>query len=263
MKAFADYFEMIPLWGVFALTAVLCIGEVEFGAALARFATRRGGAKEPDGPLGALVGALLGLLAFLLAFTFGIAATRFDARRQLVLEEANAIGTTYLRAALLPEPQSAEIRRLLRDYTDLRLNLSHDNMDDVLRNSDAAHDHLWAQTKLLAALDMDSEIRSLFIASLNETIDLHQSRITVGLQYRVPAIVWIVLYLLALLSMLAVGYQVGMSGVRRLRGTPIVAIAFSLVIVMVADIDRPSEGFVRVSQQPIADVQQMMIRNSP
>ena len=70
-------------------------------------------------------------------------------------------------------------------------------------------------------------------------------------------------YLLSVLSMLTVGYQVGMSGTRRLRGTPVLAAAFSLVILMIADIDRPGEGLMRVSQQPIADVQQMMLRDSP
>ena len=263
MSSFADDFAMIPLWGLFLLTAVFCICGTEIGAALARFALRRNGDKEPEGPLGSLVGALLGLLAFLLAFTFGLAASRFDTRRQLVLDEANAIGTTYLRAALLPQPQGTEVRRLLREYVEARIITNRDNIPDLLRKSDEIQDRLWGETKALAATDMDSELRSLFVASLNETIDLHQSRVTVGLQYRIPGVVWAAMYLLTLLSMLAVGYQVGMSGMRRLRGTPIVAIAFSLVIAMVADIDRPGEGFVRVSQQPIADVQRMMLRNSP
>jgi hypothetical protein len=263
MSGFIEFFSKVPLWGVFLLTLALFVGLVELGAPLARFALRRSGEKEPDGALGALVGALLGLLAFMLAFTFGLAANRFDARRQLVLEEANAIGTTYLRADLMPQPQRNEVRRLLRDYVDIRLSRMQVDVQEVLRKSDAAHDALWAQTKSIAAADMDSELRALFVESLNETIDLHQSRVTVGLQYRVPSIVWIVMYLLASLSMLAVGYQTGMSGVRRLRGTPIVATAFALVITMIADIDRPADGLIWVSQQPLADVQQMMLRNSP
>jgi hypothetical protein len=263
MSGLTEFFSKVPLWGVFLLTLTLFIGLVELGAPLARFVLRRCGEKEPDGALGALIGALLGLLAFMLAFTFGLAANRFDTRRQLVLEEANAIGTTYLRAGLMPQPQGNDVRRLLREYVDIRLNQTHIDMQGVLRKSDAAHDALWAQTKSLAAADMDSELRALFVEPLNETIDLHQSRVTIGLQYRVPTIVWIVMYLLASLSMLAVGYQTGMSGVRRLRGTPIVAAAFALVITMIADIDRPADGLISVSQQPIADVQRMMLRNSP
>jgi hypothetical protein len=109
---------------------------------------------------------------------------------------------------------------------------------------------------------MDSELRSLFIAGLNEMIDLHQSRKTVGLPYRIPSTVWLAVYLLSVLAMLAVGYQVGMAGTRRLRSTPLLAAAFSLVILMIADVDRPGEGLIRVSQQSIADVQQMMLHDS-
>lgn len=258
----SEYFGMLPLWAVFMLTLVICVGEVEIGAALARLALRRKHEKDPDAPLGSLVGALLGLLAFILAFTFGIAAARFDSRRQLVLEEANAIGTTYLRAALLPKTQGAEIRRLLREYVAVRLNITMENLDEVLAQAGDIHGRLWEQAKLLVQEEMDSELRCLFINSLNQVIDLHQCRVTVGLQYRVPGSVWMAVYVLSSLSMLVVGYQVGMSGARRLYGTPVVAAAFSLVILLIADIDRPGEGLMRVSQQPIADVQQSMLRDS-
>ena len=110
---------------------------------------------------------------------------------------------------------------------------------------------------------MDSELRGLFIRSLNEMIDLHQSRKTIGLQQHIPGSIWLAVYMLAILSMLALGYQIGMSGVRRLLATPVLAASFSVVILLIADIDRPLEGFVRVSQQPIADVQQMMQSDAP
>jgi hypothetical protein len=260
---FGAWISLLPLWAVFVLTMVLCMSAVEAGAALAGIALRQRPEKEPDGPLGSLVGAVLGLLAFFLAFTFGMTATRFDARKQLVLDEANAIGTTYLRAGLLPQEHGLGMRRLLREYADLRLALTIDNYPENLERAEAIHGQLWSQTKSLIQADMDSEIRSLFIASLNQLIDLHQSRKTVALQYRIPETVWLVVYLLSALSMLAVGYQVGMSGMRRLRGTPVLAASFSLVILMIADIDRPGEGLMSVSQQPIADVQQSMLADSP
>jgi hypothetical protein len=260
---FGEWMTKLPLWAVFVLTLAICMGTVEAGAALAGVALRRRKEKEPETPLGSLVGAMLGLLAFILAFTFGMAFSRFDARRQLVLQEANAIGTTYLRAGLLPQTQGLEVRRLLREYADVRLNVTAGDVQETLTKSEDMHGRLWAQAKALVREDMDPELRSLFIAGLNDLIDLHQSRKTVGLQYRIPGTVWLALYLLSVLSMLAVGYQVGMSGTRRLRGTPLLAAAFSLVILMIADIDRPGEGLMRVSQQPIADVQQMMLHDSP
>jgi hypothetical protein len=260
---FSNWISSLPLWTVFVLTMAICMVAVETGAALAGNVLRRRNEKEPESPLGSLVGSLLGLLAFILAFTFGMTSSRFDARGQLVLEEANAIGTTYLRASLLPENQGLEVRRLLRDYANVRLSTTMQNAQDALKSSATIHGQLWSQAKSLVQEEMDSELRSLFIASLNELIDLHQSRVTVGLQYRIPGTVWCSVYLLLALSMLAVGYQVGMSGIRRLRGTPVLAAAFSLVIMMTSDIDRPNEGLRRVSQQPIADVQQMMISDSP
>src|SRR4029077_11356500 len=76
--------------------------------------------QEKETPVGTMVGATLGLLAFILAFTFGLAAARFDTRRQVILDEANAIGTTYLRAGMLPERRE-EIQTLLRNYVNTRL----------------------------------------------------------------------------------------------------------------------------------------------
>ena len=93
-----------------------------------------------------------------------------------------------------------------------------ENIEEVLNKSEEIHGRLWSQAKSLVKEDMDSELRSLFVASLNELIDLHQSRQTVGLQYRIPGSVWLSVYLLSALSMLALGYQVGMSGTRRLMG---------------------------------------------
>ena len=256
---FGVWMDKLPLLAVFILTIVACMCSVEVGAVLAQMALRRRPQKEPDGPLGSLVGALLGLLAFILAFTFGLAASRFDVRRQLVLQESNAIGTTYLRAGLLPLTQCLEVRRLLREYADVRLSIKFDNMHQSLKKSEEVQKRLWTQAESLVAADMDSELRVLFIASLNELIDLHQSRKTVGLQYRVPGSVWLVVHLLTGLSMLAIGYQVGMAGLRRMRGSVVLAAAFSLVILLIADIDRPGEGMLRVSQQPIADAMQMML----
>jgi hypothetical protein len=260
---FGNWVGILPVWAVFVVTLAISIGAAEGGALLAASAVRRKGEKEPEAPLGSLVGAMLGLLAFILAFTFGLAGSRFDARKQLVLEEANALGTTYLRAGLLPPKQGLEVQLLLRQYAEIRLTTTVENVQESLGKSEEIHGRLWFQAKALVAEDMDSEVRSLFIASLNELIDLHQSRLTVGIQNRIPATVWLSVYLLAALSMLALGYQVGMAGTRRMWGTPVLAVAFSLVIAMIADVDRPGEGLIRVSQQPIADVQRMMQRESP
>lgn len=259
----ADLLELLPLWALFLVTLAACVGAAEAGSTLAQRALLRKSEKEPEVPLGSIVGAMLGLLGFLLAFTFGMTASRFDLRRQLLLEEARTLGTTYRRASLMPDKQAREVRRLLRDYAEIRLSASPQTVSETLMQSEQIHDQLWSQAEELVDEEIDSELRSLFVASLNQLIELHLSRKTVVLQYRILGSIWAAVYVLAILSMLALGYQVGMSGTRRIRGTPIVAAAFALVIVMIADLDRPSQGFMRVNQQPIADVLQMMERNTP
>jgi hypothetical protein len=146
---------------------VLILLPLEAGFWLGKWRQRRT-QHERETPVGGTVAAVLGLLAFLLAFTFGMAASRFEIRRELALDEANAIGTTYLRAALVPEPQRTEIRTLLRDYVDLRLAGVEPGMAaPALARSEEFHGRLWAQA-VTAAEQKPTPITGLFIQSLNE-----------------------------------------------------------------------------------------------
>src|SRR5215475_12456925 len=113
--------DALPLWGLFVAILVVVLLSVEGGYRLGKY-RRSHHETEKEAPLGTMEGATLGLLAFILAFTFGLAAARFDTRRQVLLDEANAIGTAYLRAGMLPE-RSGEVRRLLQDYVGARLDL--------------------------------------------------------------------------------------------------------------------------------------------
>ena len=208
--------------------------------------------------MGAIVAAGLGLLAFLLAFTFGMAASRFDTRRGLVLDEANAIGTTYLRAALLPEPHRTEIRTLLRDYVDLRLEAVQPGMSVPARErSEELQSRLWAQAVVVAE-KQPTPITGLFIQSLNEVIDLHAKRVTMGLRNRIPLTIWVALYSTAILAMAGVGYYSGLSSTTRSLATLALAIAFSGILCLIADLDRPQEGLLEVSQQAMVDLRKSL-----
>jgi hypothetical protein len=219
----------------------------------------QGNAAEKDASLDAMVASILGLLAFMLAFTFSMAATRYDARRQAVFEEANSIGTTYLRARLLPEPQRSNISKLLRQYTEARIQqVKEGRIDELLTQADASHEQLWSQA--MAAVDQDprSIMTSLFLQSLNETIDLHGKRVFVGVRSRIPITIWLALFCLTLFGMASVGYQAGMTSPRRSLEMPILALAFAGVLFLNVDLDRPQEGLLRVSQQPMIDVLKKM-----
>src|SRR5688500_9096652 len=105
------WFQRLPLAAVFVLAVAIVLASLSTGYGVGLRRSKRGG-NHDEGPIGSIVGAMLGLLAFILAFTFGIAASRFDVRKQLLLDEVNAIGTAVLRTDLLPEPHGAESRRL-------------------------------------------------------------------------------------------------------------------------------------------------------
>jgi hypothetical protein len=132
--------DVLPIWAVYLLVVLLGLLVVEAGFRLGRNWKQRKGQEKPEN-VGAMVGATLALLAFLLVFMIGIASNRFDNRRQLVIKEANAIGTTYLRAGYLEEPDRTEIRNLLREYVDIRLVAATDPtaLPQVISRSEAIH----------------------------------------------------------------------------------------------------------------------------
>ena len=250
--------DHLPLWGLLVATIVIVILSVEGGYRLGKYRRARSD-QEKDAPVGAIVAATLGLLAFMLAFTFGLAATRFDARRMVVLEESNAIGTANLRAGLLPEPNRSEIRKLLREYVDVRLEAVKPGATEVaISKSTELHHALWSQASDLAAQDNRSILTGIFVQSLNEVIDLHAKRVMFGLRNRIPELVWIVLYFMAIVSMSALGYQEGLSGSRRSLAVLALAFTFSAVMLLIADLDRPQEGLLRVSQRAMLDLRESL-----
>src|SRR5262245_3192302 len=249
--------DALPLWGVFIAILVVVLLSVECGYRLGRYLRRRH-EQEKETPVGTMVGATLGLFAFILAFTFGLAAARFDAGRQVLLDEANAIGTTYLRAGMLPE-QREEIRTLLRNYVDTRLKaVRPGNIAEGIRQSESIQNEVWARAVAIGEKNPNSIVVGLFVQSLNEMIDLHAKRVQAGLRSRIPGAIWLGLFAVAALSLATMGYHAGMVGTRRSLAILAVAFTFSVVIDLIADLDRPQEGVLRVSQHALLDLQRSM-----
>jgi hypothetical protein len=252
-----NLFATLPLWGLFVFTVLVVLLSIEGGLRLGQ-RRRRLEDHEKEAPVGSVVGATLGLLAFLLAFTFGLAASRFDARRHLLLDEVNAIRTTALQARLLLEPENSELSQLLRQYVNHRVAAAQNPalLEQVITESKELHGKLWSHAVVLAHANPSSEIVSLFISSLSEMIELHTTRVVIGARYRIPLTIWLALYSVAILAMAAVGYQFGLSGARSLQSNLVLALTFSGVIWLIADLDRATEGFLKVSQQPMVELQQ-------
>ena len=254
--------DHIPLWALFGATVAIVLLSIEGGYRLGRY-RRRHCEDEKEAPVGAIVAATLGLLGFFLAFTFGLAASRFDGRRQVVVEEANAIGTTYLRAGLLPDGHDVKIRMLLGEYVDARLDVVRTgDVAKALRRSEELHRELWQEAETIGTQYPGSIMAGLFVQSLNDTIDVHAKRVLVGLQNRMPGVLWGALYLLTILTMTGVGYYDGLTRSTRSIAILVLALTFSTIILLVADLDRPQEGLLTVSQRAMTDLQEM-INNKP
>lgn len=244
--------DNIPLGSVFLIVVAITFLFVECGFRLGK---RRMASHEPEPPLASMLASTLGLLAFLLAFTFNIAANRFDERRTLVLNEANAIGTTYLRADFLNEPLRQDVKKLLREYVATRVScLSSGKLESAITTSEVLQERLWSDAVTAANQNVNSPMCALFVASLNEVIDIHAKRVTLGLHTRVPPSVWLCLLSVAALSMTGVGYFSGLTGTRCWAGTSVLIASFSLVMLLVADLDRPHQGLLKTPQQPLIDL---------
>lgn len=260
---FAHALDHIPLWGLFLITFVVSLLSVEIGFRLGRH-RRADSENEQGAPIGSMVGATLGLLAFMLAFTFGMAESRFDARKQLVLEEANAVGTAYLRAGLLPEPELSAIRSLLREYVTVRIEgVKSGKIERAIARSEELQDELWSVTVNLAEKNPGSIITGLFIQSLNEVIDLHSKRVTAGLRNRIPGTIWVALYFVTIVAMAAMGYQAGLTATRSITTVIALLLTFSAVLLLIADLDRPQQGLLKVSQQAMVDLQMKLSKPVP
>jgi len=253
----------LPIPAVFITFAILALVAFEGGYRVGLWWQVRT-PDEKEGPTGMLVGSILALLAFMLAVTMGMASDRFDTRRQLVVNEANAIGTTYLRAGYLPEPVSTDARELLREYVPLRITTADQaKLSANYARSVEIQNQLWAQAEDLARATPGSETLALYIESLNDMIDLHETRVTAIIYARVPETVVILLILGSFLTLGIVGYSAGLTRRRSLLSAVVLVIVLGAAITLVIDLDRPREGFLQVNQQPLLDLAAQIGEPSP
>lgn len=253
--------DFIPMGVVFVATALAVMLSIEVGYRLGRMAHRRA-EDEKESPVSAMAGAILGLGGFMLAFTFSIVSNRYDARKELVRDEANIIHRVWHRADFLPEQDQTRSKLLIREYISIRLEsvLSGDlaRVKEAIPRTAQIQRQLWGMAVANARKDMNSDVAALYIDSLNEMFEIHARRVAIGLQVRVPVGIWLALLGITVLGMIAVGYQMGIAGSRRSMGQPILAMSFALVIELIALLDRPSSSIMSVPQQPLIDVRSLM-----
>lgn len=250
---FLEWLNDVTLAVLCPIAIVLIAGAAEIGN---RIGLRSRGAETEAPDIGTLTGAALGLLALLLAFSFSIALSRYDARRTMVLEESNAIGSTANFALMLPEPAQRPILSLLREYTDVRIGLGvpYDPpklQRDITRSLDL-QTKLWQQAVAVSTAAPQSLPVFRFVASLNEMNNIHERRLT-ALRYTVPSAVLFMLIGVAMVAMGFTGYNAGVTGARRRPATTIMAVTVAVLIMLVIDLDRPARGLIQVPMQPLID----------
>jgi hypothetical protein len=252
--------DFLPLWALCLATIAVGLLSVEVGYRLGGLRRRR---LEPEtaSSVGIMGAAVLGLLAFTLAFTFALTATHLDARQQFMAGEANAIRTTYLRSAFLPEPQRSTFRGILRGYVEARLEAARSGKRELV-GSQRLHARLWAEAGAAVQNEPSSVLAGLFIESLNEVMNLDAKRVQATLRTRIPGVIWATLYFVASLAMAGIGYHEGLTSRRRSPALVIVVVTFSAVIYLIADLDRPEEGLFNVRQQAMADLRNLLDETS-
>lgn len=206
-----------------------------------------------------IMGGLLGLLALLLGFSFSMALERFETRKRLVVEEANAIGTAMLRSEFLPAADRPQAMNDFRRYVGIRLELGRrpnliDHVSTELnRESEEIQRRLWRMASTATQADPHSVAAGLYAEAMNGMIDIKSAN-DAALANRVPQSVLILLYGVSMLSMGIVGYANGLAGTRTLVATMILVLLLAVVILTIVDLDRPRRGFIQVSQKSLADL---------
>lgn len=206
---------------------------------------------------GIVLGALLTVASLMLAFTFSMAGGQFNDRRELVIEEINAIGTAFLRAEQLPEPQRSRSRRLWVKYVDGRDTLFKDTDPVALKRALEQQRMLWDEILSLSP-ELRDPILSIYVQALNEVLDLHTKRVNVQNWMRLPNMIIVVLVGLSTATMLLTGYLLGLRQNRYGLPTAVMIFIYATVYLIVIDLDRPRRGLFTINQQPMIELHTSM-----
>jgi len=251
-----------PLYQLGALLLLAMAAAWWAGHVMRRRRERRGEVSSSENQ-GYIVSAILGLLALLLGFTFSLAIDRFDARRILVLQDANAIGTAYLRVQLLPAPHRARLTNLLLQLTDNKLALAtapYRKTGALLAREDRLLTDIWAADAAAFDAIKHLDFSSTFLDSMNTMIELEASR-RAARQAHVPTTVFAILLLYIVVTAGTLGFSLWGSGSPFSSG--VLLVLFTLSLLLIVDIDRPTMGSIREQQGPMERLRASMRSQLP
>jgi hypothetical protein len=240
---------------VFAISLVVLWLSVQFGAFLARKTRQLTENERQD--LDLVISSSLTLLALIIGFSFSMAVSRYDQRKDYEEEEANAIGTEYIRADLLPASESAKVKQLLIQYTDQRLLFytvgNRQRLDAINAETTKLQNDMWATVQGIAKTQQTPTI-ALVVAGMNDVLN-RQGYTQAAWWNRIPLGGWALMAVLATTCSMLIGYGTHHRGAKLYVIMPfLVSIAFF----MIADIDSPKRGVIRVSPQNLISLSQSL-----
>jgi hypothetical protein len=258
----------VPEWFLALMFLGALLAASEFGFRQGFKASRRGIEQDTKVWIITIAASILGVLGLLLAFTINMAVTRYDSRRLLVLDEANALGTAFWRVQLVAPPEGQEMANLLREYTAARIQFSKPkriqfgSRDDprlveARERSGELQKEIWSRAAAFAQKDPRSVTAGLLLQSLNLAFDIEESR-WIAFHTHVPASVIWADYVVAMLACVLVGYSLGLAGRRNFTYLLMLVLCLTVVMIVIVDLDDPQRGFIRGSPQPLLDVQRQM-----
>ena len=248
----------------FGIAFLITLGCLEAGIRIGRRALAGPDAHRPAG-LGTVETVAFGLLGLLLAFTFSGAASRFDARRALVVEEANDIGTAWLRLDLLPPASQPPLRDAFRRYADSRILMYRKVADVDLAGARAEYtraaeiqNEIWAGA-VAACREAPSQASIVLLPALNAMIDITTTRLA-ATEMHPPKVVYAVLFIVSFGCALLAGYEMGASEARSWLHVLGYAFIVAFVLYVIADFEYPRIGLIRIESidHYLADVRSAM-----
>jgi hypothetical protein len=233
---------------VIGLFAVILIA-LEFGRRLWQWQVASGREPETTG-VGAVTSAIFALLGLLIAFTFSGAAGRFDMRRTMIVQEANDIGTAYLRLDLLPQPARGELQETFRQYLDARLEAyravpDRKRIDAALARSDVLREHLWTKSVTESQRTTSTAATMLLLPALNAAFDTASTRLASTREHP-PSVIFIMLLALCLVGALFAGYGMAGRGPRNWLHALLFVASLTVTLYVILDLEFPRLGLIRV-----------------
>lgn len=262
--ALQSFLDEVPLLLFLVLSILSMIISIEIGFYGAQ---RRQGKpnKSQMAQVRAIMGASLGLLAFMLAFSFSIAQSHYETRTDAYLQEITAVDAAYRGADLLNTEHQMAAKEMLREFVALRRQTSNavaeNDLESVvadIRNAERIHDQLWSVAEISMATEADSVDANVFAGAILEMIRANDERLQAAFFNRISPVIWLTLFLMSVLSMIIMGYQAGLTGTHSRLATWTLAVTFTVVMVLVTDLDRPRMSLFKINQQLMVELQNRM-----